>query len=153
MQSLWSAFGASGNVRRLQQRLARVAKVATLVALSWLFVSTGVMHFRSPAPFVRIVPPYFQHAALLVSTSGALEIVGGLALLWRPLRRAAASGLILLLLAVFPCNINMALHPESFRDAGSPLFFLLRLPVQFFYIALISWCGNVVPATRARSSS
>jgi len=58
MQSLWSAFGASRNVRPLQQRLVRVANFATLVALSWLFVATGVMHFRTPAPFVHIVRPY-----------------------------------------------------------------------------------------------
>jgi uncharacterized membrane protein len=119
-----------------------ILKLVLLLALSWLFVSTGFLHLRSPAPFVRIVPPYFPHASALVTYTGVLEIVGGLALLWPRSRRLASFGLVALLLGVFPVNINMALHPEQFSDIANPTFFWLRVPLQLVYIALTVWSGR-----------
>jgi uncharacterized membrane protein len=43
-----------------------------------------------------------------------------------------------LLIAVFPANIHMALHPELYTYA-SPLTLWLRLPLQFVLIALAYW--------------
>jgi uncharacterized membrane protein len=117
-------------------------KLLTLLALSWLFISTGFSHLHAPAPFVRIVPHYFPGASTLVALTGVLEIAGGLALLWPRLRRPASIALAVLLLAVFPANINMALNPERFTDIASPTFFWLRLPLQFVYIALTLWSGR-----------
>jgi uncharacterized membrane protein len=122
--------------------IRRHLKLIILLGLSWLFVSTGFMHLRSPGPFVRIVPPYFPHADALVAITGLLEIVGGLALLWPRLRGLASIGLVALLLAVFPVNINMALHPERFSDIANPTFFWLRLPLQLVYVGLTAWCGR-----------
>jgi uncharacterized membrane protein len=121
--------------------LSKRLKLIALIALSWLFISTGFSHLHAPAPFVRIVPPYFPAAGTLVALTGVLEIVGGLALLWPRLRRPASIALAVLLLAVFPTNINMALNPERFSDIATPTFFWLRLPLQFVYIALTLWCG------------
>jgi uncharacterized membrane protein len=136
-------------------RIARFASIAGLVALVWLFVSTGIMHLARPGPFVRIVPSYFPHAPWLVYISGICEVIGGLTLLVPPLRRMAAWSLIVLLFAVFPANVNMALHPDGFRDVASPLFFWLRLPVQLLFIAWTAWCGGLlnsagISATRSR---
>jgi uncharacterized membrane protein len=120
----------------------RYLKSILLLAVSWLFVSTGFMHLWHPAPFIRIVPPYFPAARVLVAVTGVFEIIGGLALFWPQLRAVASIGLVVLLLAVFPVNINMALHPQPFSDIASPMFFWLRLPLQFVYIALTAWCGR-----------
>lgn len=122
--------------------LAKRLKLITLLALSWLFISTGFNHLRAPAPFVRIVPSYFPDASTLVALTGVLEIVGALALLWPRVRRPASIGLAALLVAVFPANINMALNPTRFSDIATPTFFWLRLPLQLVYIALILWCGR-----------
>jgi uncharacterized membrane protein len=122
-------------------------RLIALLALCWLFLATGFNHLRAPAPFVRIVPPYFPGASTLVSLTGVLEIVGGLALLWPRVRRPASIGLAALLLAVFPANVNMALNPERFSDIATPTFFWLRLPLQFVYIALTLWCGRPDSAT------
>ena len=80
----------------------------TRLVLAALFVAAGVAHFRTPEPFVKIVPPYLPSPYVLVYVSGIFEILGGLGLLLPATRLIAGWGLIALLLAVFPANIYMA---------------------------------------------
>lgn len=107
-------------------------------------VGIGIMHFASPAPFVRIVPEVLPAKALLVYISGAFEILGGLGLLWPRSRQAASWGLILLYLAVFPANINMAINEIQLEPGGdiSPWAMWARLPLQAVFIALVWWLGK-----------
>lgn len=105
--------------------------------LAALFVAAGVTHFVSPGFFLAIVPPALPRPELLVAVSGAAEIAGGLGLLWRPVRRAAAFGLIALLIAVFPANIQML--RDWLAEGGGGWYaaaLWLRLPLQ---PALIWW--------------
>ena len=105
--------------------------------LAVLFVVAGIKHFQNPDFYRRIVPPSFPLPAVLVAVSGFFEIVGGLGLLVPRLRRIAAWGLIALLVAVFPANIYMALHPEVSADLHIATWLLwVRLPLQF---AAIAW--------------
>jgi uncharacterized membrane protein len=99
------------------------------------FVVAGVFHFLKPEMYLQIMPPYFPEPQLLVMVSGVAEIAGGLGLLIAPLRRAAAWGLIALLLAVFPANIYMVQHPGQFHLA--PWLLWVRLPLQGVFIAWI----------------
>ena len=65
------------------------------------------------------------------------EILGGAGLLAPPARRAAAWGLIALYVAVFPANVNMALHDVPIEGRHFPDWALwLRLPLQG---VLIGW--------------
>jgi uncharacterized membrane protein len=96
-----------------------------------LFIAAGANHFWHSAFYERIIPPHFPDPAALVLVSGFFEILGGLGLLVRPLRRWAGSGLILLLIAVFPANIYMALEANRFADLHLPRWtYWLRLPLQ-----------------------
>lgn len=100
-----------------------------------LFLFAGMMHLFTPAPFLRIVPPMLPWHHALVAISGAAEILGGVGLLLGRTRRWAAYGLIMLLIAVFPANIYMAVAHNSFSEI--PVWLLwLRLPIQFL---LIGW--------------
>ncbi len=103
-----------------------------------LFVTIGVLHFVRPAPFVAIVPPYLPWPMALVLVSGAAEIVFGVLLLFRATRVIAAWGLILLLVAVYPANIHMALNPDLYPSM-SPTVLWARLPLQFVLIATAFW--------------
>ena len=111
------------------------------VLLGLFFIAAGTNHFVHPLFYVRIVPPYLPFHALLVQISGVCEILGGVGLLLPATRRAAALGLIALLIAVFPANVQMALHPELYRDIGTETAFLIRLPLQLVLIALIWWAA------------
>lgn len=117
------------------------------IVLAAVFVAAGTMHFIIPGEYVKIMPPALPFPRELVYLSGVLEIAGGAGLLIRRTRRAAGIGLILLLLAVWPANLQMWLNA---RAAGaSPLaqtLLLLRLPLQ---LVLIAWVWR---ASRAGSS-
>lgn len=99
--------------------------------LAGLFVTAGVAHFVSPAWFIAIVPPALPNPALLVALSGAAELAGGVGLLVAPVRRAAAVGLIALLVAVFPANIQMLrAHLAEGGGGWYEAALWLRLPLQ-----------------------
>jgi uncharacterized membrane protein len=105
--------------------------------LAAFFVGAGVMHFVVPEAYVRIVPPALPAPSLLVLLSGIAEILGGFGLLLPFTRRAAAWGLVLLLLAVFPANIYTAVAHVPFPGIfGQSWVQWLRLPLQ---IPLILW--------------
>jgi len=107
-------------------------------------VFAGISHFRSPEPFISIVPKFLPDAPLLVSISGFFEILGAVGLLIPFTRKAASIGLILLYIAVFPANINMAVHNLPIENHHFPLWVLwLRLPLQLLLIVWAAWCGTL----------
>ncbi len=111
-----------------------------------LFVFSGTMHFVAFRHYLAIMPPYIPYGWQLVYLSGVLEILGGVALLIPSLRRAAGFGLIFLLIAVFPANVQMLINARA-REAA-PLeeaLLWLRLPLQ---VLLIMWVWN---STRPRA--
>jgi uncharacterized membrane protein len=67
-------------------RLARLRRILRLIA-AMFFIGGGANHFRNPRFYERIIPPNFSSPHALVLISGVAEIVGGLGLLVRPLRR------------------------------------------------------------------
>ena len=104
---------------------------ASLLITAGLFVIAGVLHFVIPKFYLAIMPVWLPSPLLLVQLSGVFEIVGGIALLVPAMRTLAAIGLILLLIAVLPANVEM-LRLAQARGA-SPVFIAacwLRLPLQ-----------------------
>ena len=107
----------------------------SVYAVSLLFAAAGTAHFVWPEAFARIVPPYLPAPRTLVYVSGSAELLGAVGVLVPGLRPYAGWGLILLLLAVFPANVHMALHPADFERIPAWALYL-RLPLQF---VLIGW--------------
>ena len=103
-----------------------------------LYIAAGVNHFVKPDFYTQIMPPYLPWPLELVYLSGVAEAgLGGLLLVKR-WSQLAAWGLIALLVAVFPANVHMALHPEQFEWA-SPAALYARLPIQALLIAWAYW--------------
>ncbi len=109
-------------------RLARTA-------FAGLFILTGVLHFVAPQPYMRIMPSWVPAHGWMVAISGLAEIAGGLGLLIPRWRRAAGVGLIALLIAVFPANIQMLMlgRADSVATWHEALLWL-RLPLQLLLI-------------------
>ena len=110
------------------------------VALTVVMVTIGILHFTHTEAFASIVPDYLPWHEGLVLVSGVFEIGLGMALQFERTRVLAAYGLVALFIAVFPANVNMALHPDQ-PIAGvavqpGALALWLRLPVQ---LVLIWW--------------
>lgn len=99
------------------------------------FVIAGLLHFVLTPVYVGIMPPYLPEPRLLVQFSGLCEILGGLGLLEPRTRVVAAWGLVALLVAVTPANLNMALHPEQWPRIPTWILWL-RVPLQ---LPLIAW--------------
>jgi uncharacterized membrane protein len=107
----------------------------TLLAV--LFFFSGCFHLMAPEPYLRIVPPYLPARLALVYLSGVAEILGGTGLLIPTTRRAAAWGLVALLIAVLPANIHMATaHLAAPGIMGHRWAQWLRIPLQ---LPLIYW--------------
>jgi uncharacterized membrane protein len=87
------------------------------------------------AAYEAIVPDALPAHREIVYASGVAEIAGGLAVLPDRTARWAGWFLIATLVAVFPANVNMALHAERFRAVPEALLWV-RLPIQ---AALIAW--------------
>jgi uncharacterized membrane protein len=119
---------------------SRPVKTAFLVSLAVLMVVAGALHFVFPKGYVRIVPAYLPAPLTLVYLSGLAESLGGLGLLFPPTRTLAAWGLILLFIAIFPANVNMAVNHIGFTRAPPPSWLLwARLPLQGVLIAWAYW--------------
>ncbi|MGG6242021.1 DoxX family protein [Nodosilinea sp. AN01ver1] len=115
-------------------------KATLRVILAVCMVVAGVLHFVVPQPFIRIVPGFLPAPAALVYISGVIEILLALGLLLPSTRRFSAWGLVLLFIAVYPANLNMAIN--HIQISGIPdtwWFHAIRLPFQFVLIAWAYW--------------
>jgi uncharacterized membrane protein len=84
------------------------------------------------------VPPFVPRPHDAVTVSGGAEILGGLSALLPGLRPFTRWWLIALLVAVFPANLHMALHPDQVRGLSIPRALLwVRLPVQAVFVAWV----------------
>jgi uncharacterized membrane protein len=98
-----------------------------------LFIAAGANHFLAPKPYLSMMPIYMSAHEALVQISGVAEILGGLGVLFARTRRFAAWGLIMLLVAVFPANLNAALN--GWPGVSVPVWVLwCRLPFQVVFI-------------------
>jgi uncharacterized membrane protein len=103
------------------------------------FVFAGILHFINPRAYQRIVPPYLPSPEALVYASGVAEIAGGAGLVPEATRRPAGWWLIVTLVAVFPANLHMALHPDEFpKVPGGAVSLWARLPLQAVFIAWVA---------------
>jgi uncharacterized membrane protein len=103
-----------------------------------VFIFAGVMHFVIPKVYRRIMPPNIPAPMAMVYASGVAEIAGGAALMNRGSRRLGAWWLIATLIAVFPANVHMALHPEEYAGVpGGAVSLWARLPFQALFIAWV----------------
>jgi len=104
-----------------------------LYIMSAIYIFAGVMHFLKPNVYLKMMPPMLPYPLSLVYISGIFEIVCGVLLLFPATRSFAAWLTILLLIAILPANIQMAVN---FKRIEHPYFWvtILRLPLQFVLI-------------------
>ncbi len=109
-------------------------KKYTAYLMGSLYVLAGFNHFIHPDFYVKMLNGFLPYPKALNIISGLAEIILGIGVCIPVSRKIAAWGIILLLIAVFPANINMAIHWPDWGSSATP--FLIRLPVQ---ILLVWW--------------
>lgn len=125
-------------------------KKRLLYPFALFFCVMGVLHFVRVDDFVAVMPDWLPAHRELVWISGVAELAGGLGLLHPKTRPWAAWGLVLLLVAVFPANVNMALHDIPLGGGEPPPRWILwlRLPFQIPLIALAWWYTRLDPGEK-----
>ena len=113
-------------------------KTLSIIIMTLFYIMAGTNHFINPDWYVRIVPPILPFKTAIVYISGILEIILGTLLIFPKRRFIASWGLILLLVAVYPANIYVALTNGEVMDT-TPLIAWGRLPFQFVFIGLAYW--------------
>ena len=78
------------------------------------FLRIGLLHFTQPEPFDAIIPPYLPFPRFWTLASGILEILLGLGLMLPKMRQRAALCMALLLVLMYPANLNMWVHDIPF---------------------------------------
>ncbi|MGV9664701.1 DoxX family protein [Nocardia niigatensis] len=117
------------------------------LALATLLLGVGTLHFVAPKPFDTLIPPQLPgKPRTYTQVSGVAELTAG-ALLVVPRTRGLGARLALLIfLAVFPGNLQMA---ADWLRSGRPLplkiVALLRLPLQ---LPLITTAREIYRAER-----
>ena len=113
-------------------------KTLSRYLLGVFYIVAGINHFINPAFYLAMMPSYLPWHSELVFLSGVAEAALGALVLVPRWSTWAAWGLIALLVAVFPANLNMALNPELY-PSFSPALLWLRLPFQPLFIAWAWW--------------
>jgi uncharacterized membrane protein len=115
-----------------------------------MFVFTGASHFTSMKyDFAAMIPAPLPDDLWVIYLSGVLEITGAIGLLIPRTRKVAGICLVLLLVALFPANVNAALNEIPLRgEAPTPLW--LRAPMQLLFIGMVWWTSIKEPATTRR---
>ena len=99
------------------------------------------MHFVIPRQYEAIVPASLQKwKKEIVVASGVAEIAGGVMIIPEGTRKLGRWWSLATLAAVYPANIEMALHPERYPKI-SPAALWARLPLQFLF-GWITWRGT-----------
>jgi uncharacterized membrane protein len=112
---------------------------ASPLLLAGLMGGSGVLHVLVPGPYERLIPPFLGNARAWVLGSGAAELAVAAALVSPATRRRGAAAAAVLLVAVFPGNVWMAVSP-----GGVPRWVALaRLPLQ---VPLVLWARQVQQA-------
>ncbi len=110
--------------------------------MSLFYVFVGLSHFKNPEIYIKIVPPILPLKLSLIYISGSFEILFGILLIFKKTRFLASWGLILLLLAVYPANIYLAITNGGAMNT-TELIAWGRLPIQFIFILLAYWHSDV----------
>ena len=118
--------------------------------LAAFFLAAGSLHFLRPRMYEAIVPDALAgRRREVVLAGGVAALAGGAGVLHPRTRRAAGWWLIATLVAVFPANVHMAVHPERY-GAIPPWALWARLPLQGVCIAWVhrTAAGPERPRTR-----
>lgn len=118
-----------------------------LLIISLFFIVGGVGHFVLLDFFPTAMPDYLSYPKELVIVGRIFELLGAIGILVPKTRLLAGYSLIALVIAVYPANINLALHPEKYSDR-SRAFLYGRLPFQFLFVWFIWWAISPERAQR-----
>ncbi len=98
--------------------------------LAGLFAVSGTTHLLRPRTFEPLVPSWVPAHREVILASGVAELVCAAGLATPPTRRVAGLASAVLLVAVFPGNVQMAWDARRSRSTAYRALTWVRLPLQ-----------------------
>lgn len=115
--------------------------LAGRIAMAVMLVFTAFGHFKFPKGMAMMLPKNVPYKTEIIYITGIIEVLGGIALLIKPLYKTDAWLLILFFVLILPANIYAAVHHinlEKADNSGSGTKYLrFRVPLQLLFIAWI----------------
>ncbi len=105
------------------------------LGLAAFMTGAGVTHFVVPGFYERIVPRWIGHEKAVVRYSGIAELLCGALVAVPRTKRLGAWFTVIVLLVVYPANIQMAAEAGKPGNAEEWLAWL-RLPLQ---LPMVRW--------------
>jgi uncharacterized membrane protein len=133
-----------------------MARRFTRIVLAALFMFAAFWHLIDPQLFMPMMPPWIPAPMAGIVISGIVELVCAIALLVPigDIQRAAGIVLLLLLVAVFPANIYMAVeHVKINGFPSNDWMAWARLPLQPILMLIVSWSTTIWPVPRGEGAS
>lgn len=125
-----------------------MSRLVARVILGLFYLAAGIIHLLSPTPFLTIMPSWVPEPEAVVLVTGIAEVLGAVGLVQYgslSLRKAAAIGLALYAVCVFPANINHFILDMAKADGGLGLgYHIPRMFAQPLIVWLALWCGGVI---------
>ena len=105
--------------------------------LAAAYLVAGVLHLRSPAPFLTITPDWVPYPRTVIAVTGACEILGAIGLCVPRFRRTAGILLALYAVCVFPANVKHAIDYITLGRGGLTLWY--HVPRLLLQPAIVWW--------------
>ena len=116
--------------------------LAGRIAMAAMLVATGISHFTNTDQMVAMMPDFVPAKRELVYFTGVCELAAVVGLVWNKTASLASVLLIVFLVLVLPANIAGSLKSVNFGGMEyGPLYLLLRVPMQVFFIWWVWWFG------------
>ena len=103
-----------------------------IIATAVMFIMIGISHFAKKEQIEAMIPEGWPFRRGMNYVSGAAEVLLGIGVLFVQTRTISALGLLLLLVAIFPANIYVAIKKRN-------LYNISRLFFQPVYMVWVWW--------------
>ncbi len=117
-------------------------KTVLKIVMAAFYIFAGVNHFRNPASYLNLMPPYLPAHEAAVVWSGVAELTLGLLILWPRHQWLAAWGIVAMLIAFLPVHVHMLVNSHLYPETPVALLWL-RFPMQALLVAWAYWYTRV----------
>ena len=116
------------------------------VLFGFFFINIGIQHFLDPEWFEPIVPSILGNAKFWVYLSGVFEIMFGIMILVKPLRKYGSLGTSLMLIILYWANLNMWINDIPIGGVRlNAIEHVIRGIIQILLILLSLYIGRWPP--------
>lgn len=129
----------------MSEPTAEIWRLRLRYALALVYAGIGIVHLVAADAMLPLMPDWVPQPRFVILATGLCEIAGAIGLLTRSFRRAAAIGLALYAVCVYPANLKHAfdhIHVDGIPDSW--WYHGPRLAFQPVFVWSALWAGGLI---------